>query len=449
MGAVSALTMLASVSLGAQGTGEQLLLGEALRIADGRAVANRSATAAVDAARAQTRGAMRGVLPAVSTEASVVRTTDPIGAFGFALKQRAVSAASFAPSSLNDPAGITNFGTAVVLEQPLVNTDAWMGLKSARAAADAAAAGARWTVTTVHGSVVRAYFGAIVAGELVRAMRDAEQSALEHVRAAESALANGMVTRSDVLLARVRAGEIMVQRLDAESQARVARASLATVLGVPADTLFVLPDSLPSPSVTTERITQPGAPAAREDVRAAHAAQSAARLDLRRSQGSMLPRVNGFARYDWNSPGQVGGGSPSWTAGAVLSWSLFGGGRELADVSGAAARLRGAEAQSDGAEAAAELERRAADEALSVAMARAAFADTAVLQASEALRIVRRKYEGGLAAVSELLDAGAVETTAHLSRARARFGVLVAVAERLQAWGADPAALAVLDHDLR
>ena len=449
LGAASALMILAASPVAAQTVATRLSLRDALRIADSRSYANRGAAAVTDAAHAQANGAMRGILPSVSTEAGVIRTTDPIGAFGFALKQRSVSAASFAPALLNDPAGITNFGTALVFEQPLVNADAWMGLKSARAAADAAASGARWTATSVHGNVVQAYFGAIVAGELASAMREAERSALEHVRSAELALANGFVTRSDVLLARVRAGDVTAQRLEAESRLRLARASLATLLGVPADTAVSLPESVPSPSDVISLIAQPAAAGAREDVLAARGAQRAAQLDLRRSQGSLLPRINGFARYDWNSPSRFGGGSPAWTAGAVASWSVFGGGRELADMSGAAARLRGAEAQAEGAEAAADLDRRAADEALSVAIARAAIADTAVLQSSEALRIVRRKYDGGLSVVSELLDAAAAETTAHVMRARSRFDVLVAAADRLRAWGADPAALAALDIDLR
>jgi outer membrane protein TolC len=65
------------------------------------------------------------------------------------------------------------------------------------------------------------------------------------------------------------------------------------------------------------------------------------------------------------------------------------------------------------------------------------------------LRIVRRKYEGGLATVSELLDAAAAETQARLMRSDARFRYLAAAAARLRAWGADPAALAALDPDLR
>ena len=187
----------------------------------------------------------------------------------------------------------------------------------------------------------------------------------------------------------------------------------------------------------------------RADVQAAGLARDAARFDRQRAGASMLPRLNGFARYEWNSPDRVAAGKPMWTLGAMLSWSPFGGGSELADLQGASARLRGAEAQAEGARAAAALEQQDADEAWSVASARAAIADTAVQQSDEALRIVRRKYEGGIAGISELLDASAANTQARLMRSDARYRLIAAAAARLRAWGGDPALLASLDSDSR
>ena len=438
-----------AVPLAGQTTAPRLTLTEALHRADTHAYANRTATSAADAQRAQALGAWKGVLPGLRAEAGAMRTTDPMNAFGFALKQRGVSMASFSPATLNDPAAITNYSSGLVLEQPLVNPDAWMGFRAAQSAASAAESSARWTSTGVRNDVVQAFYGAVLATEMARTMAAAERSAREHVRSAELATANGFVTKSDALLARVRAGDVTAQRLEAESRARLARQQLAMLLGVPNDTAFTLPDSLPSPAVVETRVAQPGTAGERQDVQAAEQARRAASLDVRRAEGSWLPRVNGFARYDYNSPARIGAGTPSWTVGAIASWSLFGGGAELADVRGASARLRGDQAQAEAATASAALERRSADEAIAVALARSAIADTAVTQSAEALRIVRKKYDGGLAAVSELLDASAAETQSRLMRSDARFRYLVAAAARLRAWGADPAALGALDSDLR
>ena len=424
----------------------RLTLAEALRRADGAAYANRGARAAAEGQRATARGALRGVLPALGADASTLRTTDPINAFGFSLKQRGVSMASFNPATLNDPSAATNYAAGLTLQQPFVNADAWAGLRAARTAASATEAQAQWTRVTTRANVVQAFYGAVVAREMAVTMLAAARAAREHVRAAELAAANGLVTKSDALLARVRAGEVEAQRIEAQSRALMARAQLAVLLGSPADTAFALPDSLPlagEPAVQRADVT------VRADVQAAGLARDAARLDRTRAGATLLPKLNGFARYEWNSPARVAAGKPMWTVGAMLSWSPFGGGAEWADLQGAAARLRGAEAQAEGARAAAALERQDADQAWQVAAARAAIADTSVVQAAEAMRIVRRKYDGGLAPISELLDAAAAHTRTQLMQADARYRVLVAIATRLRARGADPAALAVLDPDLR
>ena len=116
---------------------------------------------------------------------------------------------------------------------------------------------------------------------------------------------------------------------------------------------------------------------------------------------------------------------------------------------GAAARARGADTQAEAARAVAMLERQGADEAWSVAAVRAAISDTAVTQSDEALRIVQKKYDGGIAAISELLDAAAANTQSRLMRSDARFRLIAAAAARLRAWGGDPAALASLDSNTR
>ncbi|MDQ8155523.1 MAG: TolC family protein [Gemmatimonadota bacterium] len=447
-GVGAALAALAQ-PLAGQGAAPNLTLGDALRIARTHAYANRAASATATAAAATATGALRGVLPGVSAEASVLRTNEPIAAFGFALKQRGVSQASFAPQALNHPSAITNVGTGLLLELPLANADAWFGLRSARAAASAATASAQWTASTVSENVIHAYFGAVVATQLARTMADAETAAREHVRSAELAATNGFVTSSDALLARVRAGDVTVQRIEAESRARLARAGLATLLGVPADTAVSLPEALPTPTLVRARLANAVESHTRGDVLAASEARRAASLDLKRAQGALLPRINGFARYDWNAPSRIGGGSPAWTIGAAASWSLFGGGRELADIRSAQARLYVAEAGADGAAAAAELALRSTDENVTVAFARAAIADTAVDHAAEAMRIVRRKYDGGIAVISELLDAAAAHTQTRLMQADASYRLIAAIAARLRARGADPAALAILDPDLR
>ena len=88
-----------------------------------------------------------------------------------------------------------------------------------------------------------------------------------------------------------------------------------------------------------------------------------------------------------------------------------------------------------------ELEIAAAESRRRVAQARLEIAQRGAAQSMEAHRIVTRKYEGGLSAVTELLDAAAAETQTNLSLAAARYAGIVAEAERRRAVGADPGSI--------
>lgn len=425
-----------------------LTLDAALRRADRAAYANRIAQGQSDAQAAQRTAALRGVLPSVRLEGGYVRTTDPIGAFGTVLRQRAIAQADFDPAHLNHPAATPNYLGSAIVEQPLFNADAWLGRQAAARATAASRAATDWTRYSTRVDVIRAYYGAVLARELVATLDTAARAAHQHVRQAETLARNGVATRSDALLASVKAGDVDAQLLAARADAETAVQGLAVLLGTPGDTGFVLPDHLPVGDrvrLLAANVADPPADR-RGDVRAARLGLDAARADLRRARSLYLPRLNSFARYDWNSPHDLYGGEKSWTVGVMASWSPFAGASELAEQQGAAGRLEAARAQADAATARAELEMARSERQLRVALAKLAIAEQATAQSAEAHRIVGRKYEGGLATVIELLDAAAVDTRTRLGLSHAVYDAIVADAERRQAFGLDPATLATPDN---
>ncbi len=426
---------------------QRLTLADALARAEATGYGNRAARAQASAERARTLGALQGTLPTLRVEGGWVQTTDPLGAFGILLRQRAVTPAAFDPAGLNAPAARSNWNAGVVAELPLFNADAWAGRQAARAGARAADANADWTAGTTRLQVVEAYYGARLASEMVRALEAADVAASAHVRQASSMLEQGMVTRSDLLLARLRAGEIAAQLIGARAQAGLARRQLALVLGAPTDTAFTLPDSLPS----AERIRAvaeslvPPLFEGRADVQAANAAAEAAGRDAGRATGRLLPRLNAFGRYDWNDPTTPFGGQRSWTVGVMASWTPFSGFAEIGDLRGARARASAARAMADAAEGQAALEVSARESDVTVALARLAIAEQAVDQGSEAHRLVARQYAGGLAGITELLGAQATETQTRLGLAQTRVALITALAARALARGADPAVILAVE----
>jgi outer membrane protein TolC len=299
--------------------------------------------------------------------------------------------------------------------------------------------------------VVRAYYGAVVAAERAKTIETAAHAAHAHVAQAEAMVRQGLVTKSDALLASVRAGQVDADLAEAIGAAQTAQSELAVLLGRNGDPAAGLVPAQPLPSgdriravVSADTAAQSAAP--RADVQAASRGLDAARADRLRARSSFLPRLNAFARYDWNSAARLYTGDRNWTTGIMASWTPFAGARDVAEVQITNGRASAAQAQSEAAAANARLEAEQTRIALSVALTRLAIAEHAVAQSAEAHRIVAKKYDGGLATVVELLDAQATETQSALALLQTRWAAIVAGAERLRALGRDPASLEVFDQ---
>jgi outer membrane protein TolC len=129
----------------------------------------------------------------------------------------------------------------------------------------------------------------------------------------------------------------------------------------------------------------------------------------------------------------------------MASWSFFSGARERVEKRAAQARAASADAMAEAASARATLEAAERRNEVDVAIASLAIAERAVGQAAEAHRIVARKYEGGLATVTELLEAAAMETGTRVSRAAAVHRAILATAGWRMATGQALTELTTLD----
>jgi len=441
------LLMLLAIPVGVSGQAP-LTLADAFHRADSAAFGNRIADGSARAADGQATASLQGILPTIRAEAGYVRTDNPLAAFGYQLQQRAVTMASFDPASLNYPAPVTNWNGGVVAEVPLINVDAWYGRSAGTSAAASARAQAGWTRESTRVDVARAYFGAILVRERVRTLEAAAAAAQADLRQAQSMVTNGLATRSDALLSSVQSGQVEAQLIGARGQADIARERLALIIGQPGDTSFTLPDSLPA----ADRIRALDAAgnadsvSVRLDVSAAQLGLEAAQRDSHRANAQYIPRLNGFGRYDWNSPTAPYSGQGNYTVGLMASWSPFAGASELGQRQAAQGRAEAARAAAEGAAAGAHLEQDAMRSQLAVALAQLGIAETSVAQGTEAYRIVARKYAGGLATIAELLGAAAVETQTRLGLSDARYQAIVAEAAARQADGLDLMALTALEN---
>ncbi len=457
--AVAAATGAPHATLQAQATAapapaQTLSLAAALQEADRNAFANRVAVATAEDARARAGLPLKGVLPSLRVEAGAVRTTDPIGAFGTLLRQRLVTQAAFDPARLNDPRPITNVQGGLVVELPIVNADAWASRRAAQAAAASSAATGEWTAIGVRASLIRAWYGSVLAGAQVRMLGEAQRAADAAVRQVQAMVQQGLVTKADALQANVRALDVASQLLAASNEAQSAREQLALLLGRSQGSAPVVTDSLPPDDLlrtvaaidTSAQRGSNGAATMRADVRAARDGLSASLADRTRAAGTMLPRVNSFGRYDWFAPTTLFGGRPNWTLGVMASWSVFGGGSERADISAATARTRAARAGHDALAAQSALEGAMTRRAVALNLQRLDLATLSAAQSGEAYRLVQKRYAGGLATIAELLGAESAATGKALAQLSARYALIDALVAHRQAIGADPSELRTLDQ---
>ena len=128
----------------------------------------------------------------------------------------------------------------------------------------------------------------------------------------------------------------------------------------------------------------------------------------------------------------------SWMVGGELRWALSIGGGESARVAAAEAVLSAARAAETDAKAAVHVEVFAAVKRLDAARARLATGVTAVEQARESERILRNRYDAGLASAGDVLRAATAELDADAQRVAALVDAITARAELTRALGRSP-----------
>ncbi|HET9555342.1 MAG TPA: TolC family protein, partial [Anaeromyxobacteraceae bacterium] len=230
--AATALAALALALAPAAASGAPLTVEQAVRAAWARNPALGASAALVEAARADAERARDGRRPTLSLAARGVRTDEPMLAFGLALDQGRIGAASFDPARLNDPPAVGAWGGGVTLSVPIYAGGRMVaGQRAAEAAASAESAGHARRAQELAEGVVEAYFGAQAAEEGLRHAEELHAQAAETERFVRARAAEGLALDADVARSTAFRAQADAERAAARQRRATARSALALLTG--------------------------------------------------------------------------------------------------------------------------------------------------------------------------------------------------------------------------
>jgi outer membrane protein TolC len=364
------------------------------------------------------------------------RGNHPVFVFSSLLAQRQFTAANFALDALNHPAATDNFRAALAVEQSLFDRSTSANVRAASIARNIAATGRQLVDQDLTSAVTDAFGRVFIAAATARSAAATVESARADRELAGNRRDAGRVTDADVLQLDVYLARTLEQQVQATSDERIARARLNQLIGEPLSTMFSL--DLTPPAIDIDITNSTGleeeALKKRPEVALAMQQEQLAVATVDAAHAAFLPyvaaqggwEVNGAA---WNSR------SASWVAGAVARINLFHGFADKARLAEARAQVTRRAVEKGKAETLARLDVQIAIARLEAARASEAVGRAAADRARESRRIIRDRYESGLADAATLLHSADALQQADVQQIAARVNVLTATAMLQRATG--------------
>ncbi len=391
------LLILLSLVAGGAWAQQPLTLKEAARQALAAHPSQEAAAETVQAAEARIAQAKAGYLPRANYSEQFQTSNQPVYAFGTLLNQRRFAASNFAVDALNHPGFVNNFQSRVSAEQTLFDFGATKtAVHSAELGREMTVEQQRYEAQQRVAAVARAYHAVTLAQEAQRVAVAAVGSAEADLNRAEAVRDAGMSTDADVLAVQVHLADVREQEIRRRYDAEVAVAALNEAMGAPLDTQRQLATPLsPAAGAAAEGGDRP-------EIEQARLARELSESQETAAQKGYLPKIVAQAAFEANRGKFVLQGGANWFFGAGLQWNLFDGAtkRRVEEASHAVAASQARERQ---VAAQVSLQQVQAQTELAAAQERLTVVDAAVAEAQESARIVRNRYEAGLARVDELL----------------------------------------------
>lgn len=385
----------------------------AVGIAMGRHPVVRAAEGDVASAEAERKIARSGWLPRVDVTADWVRSTNPVFVFGSKLGRETFGQSDFALDALNRPDSYTNAATRLSVRQNVWDAGrTFLYGRASKLGVDAAERSRSRTRDEIAFGARKAFWDAVLAQRMLEVTRAAEAAARANADLVRRHVEEGLAVVSDRMAAEVRLAEVEAIRIRAEQGNGVARAALAQALGLRREAIGPLapPPVSAETAEDDEGFLADEALRARPDLSALDARVDQAATAERIARSYWLPEIGVGGQIEWNGGRPFGRDGSNWTVGVSVRIPVFEGLESLARTARARADLEKIRAWRDAAADGVRLQVEAARADCVSAAARLRAAESSLQAADEALRIVRDRYEEGMAVIVELLGAEASRT---------------------------------------
>lgn len=360
-----------------------------------------------DAARIGASAASLHYLPTLSFEESWSRSNLPVNSFMMKLNQGRFTNQDFAMDRLNNPAPVSDFRTAVTIEQPILAVGAWAAKNAAESAAAQQTAVAAATREQVAFLVFRSYLAVQKGHARVKAAEKGVEEAQESIRQARVRSAAGLGLKSDKLRAATHLAAMEQQLISANNSLTLARLQLGLAVGGESGEQYELKGflDLEPPRYQLDKLLEM-ADLQRQDMKSTRYGKEQAEAALWQVRSGFLPTVGAVGSWqmnDRNSP--FGNDRDAWLVGVTLRWNIFDrlqgyhGSRQAKALHAAASE----QVEQSRKEVAYQV--REAWFRLQEARKRNEVASSAMQLAEEANRLLSRRFENALANMVELLDA--------------------------------------------
>lgn len=387
--------------------------------------------ASAEASLARTR-----LLPQLNFTEDISRGDDPVYAFGTRLRQRQFTQADFALNSLNRPEPIGNFETRF--------SGSWTAFDSFKTQREIRRADLLKTSASSSASavdqqivlhVVVAYQQVLYAQREINVARHEQETAAALLASVEDHVKAGLAVESDRMSAMVNVAARKEELIAAQGDLELAWAQLREAMGSPefeaSELKPIEPHTFPLLVLEQEMET---AAKTRPDLKSISEAQSAQASAQSAAKSEFGPRVSAYGDWEDDRSSFAGTGGNNWVAGVQISVDILPMGKraQLARENVAKQRI---DAQLSASQQHVRLEvsqahihRQTAE--LSLETARAAIDESA-----ESLRILKNRYNAGLATITDLLRAEDAERQSQSSYWHAVYRNVLAYAELLYATG--------------